>query len=120
MPNVPETIQPFVTEVKEVVEAVVASPTEPVAGAEKSVEFGEEGLVHGINVVFVGDGSKTKWAILHGLGSKSVSAVFHTDETGPGIQTLVTLVKVLSANEIEVTLSKAPAAEAKFWITVQG
>ncbi len=120
MPNVPETVLIPVGEIITIVEETVVSPTAPTAGAEKSVAFGEPGVIHGINAVFVGDGSKTKWAVIHGLESKSVTAAFHTDETGPGIQTLVTLVKVLNEEEIEVTLSKAPAAEAKFWITVRG
>ncbi len=120
MPNVPEVVSPIPAEVKKSVEENLASPTQPTAGAEKSVEFGTAGIPHAINAVFVGDGSKTKWAVLHNLKTKSVSATFHTDETGPGIQTLVTLVKVLSENEIEVTLSKAPGAATPFWIKVQG
>ncbi len=105
---------------KEAAEVVVEPATEPVAGAQKSVTLGEPGVVHSVKVVFVGDASKTKWKVEHKLKTKSVSAVFHTDETGPGIQTLVSLVKVISEEEIEVTLTKAPGAGTPFWLIVQG
>ncbi len=105
---------------KEAAEVVVEPATEAVAGAEKSVVLGEPGVVHSVRVVFVGDGSKVKWKVEHKLKAKAVTATFHTDETGPGIQTLVNQVKVVSEEEIEVTLTKAPGAGIPFWLTVQG
>ncbi len=106
---------------KEAAEVVVEPASEPEKGAEKSVELGAPGVVHSIKAVFVGDGAKTSWKVKHELGTLITSTTFHSEAAElPSIQTLVKESKVVSANEIEVVLTTAPAAKATFWLIVQG
>ncbi len=107
---------------KEAAETITVLATEPEAGAEKSVEFGEPGIVHSVKAVFVGDAAKTAWKVKHELGTLVTSTTFHSEneEEEPGIQTLVKESKTISANEIEVVLNTAPAAKETFWLIVTG